>query len=445
MTPLSHLLYERARRLVPGGTQLLSKRPEMFLPEGWPTYYRKARGVEVVDVDGRRYVDVSIMGVGACVLGYGDPDVDAAVHEAVDRGVMCTLNAPEEIELAELLCDLHPWAGMVRYTRSGGEAMAVAVRIARAHTGRDTVAFCGYHGWSDWYLAANLADERALDGHLMPGLDPAGVPRALRNTSLPFFYNRLDQLEAIVATHGRDLAAIVMEPRRGEAPEPGFLEGVRALADETGTVLIFDEITTGFRMTTGGAHLLLGVEPDMAVFAKAMANGYAMAAVVGRESVMTAAQSTFISSTNWTERIGPAAALAAIRKHRRERVADHIAHAGDKVREGWRRAAHHAGVPLRTKGLPCLPEFHIDLPGGRVLATLFVKRMLERGYLAFFQFKPSWAHRDEHLDRYLVDVGEVFEELAEAARKGDAQERLSGPPARDGFFRLTEGRQEEPR
>jgi len=444
MTPLSHLLYERARRLIPGGSQLLSKRPEMFLPEGWPAYYREARGVEVVDVDGRRYVDMSIMGVGACVLGYSDPDVDTAVREAVDRGVMCTLNAPEEVDLAELLCELHPWAGMVRYTRSGGEAMAVAVRIARAHTRRDVVAFCGYHGWSDWYLAANLGDEQALDGHLMPGLDPVGVPRALRGTAFPFYYNRLDQLEAIVREHGRNLAAIVMEPRRGEAPEPGFLEGVRALADETGAVLVFDEITTGFRMTEGGIHLLLGVEPDIAVFAKAMANGYAMAAVLGRETIMAAAQSTFISSTNWTERIGPVAALATIRKHRRVKAAEHLSRIGDRVREGWITAARRAGVPLRTRGLSCLPEFRLELPEGKLLTTLFVKRMLERGYLAFFQFKPSWAHQEEHLTRYLADVETVFEELAEAARRGDAQQRLAGPPARDGFFRLTEGRQEEP-
>ncbi len=435
-------LYEQARRRIPGGTQLLSKRPEMFLPNGWPTYYREARGIEVVAVDGRRYVDMANMGVGACVLGYADPDVDAAVREAVARGVACTLNAPEEVELAELLCELHPWAGMVRYTRSGGEAMAVAVRIARAHTRRDVVAFCGYHGWSDWYLAANLGDEQALDGHLMPGLDPAGVPRALRGTAFPFFYNRIDQLEAIVREHGHNLAAIVMEPRRGEAPEPGFLEGVRALADETGAVLVFDEITTGFRMTVGGIHRMLGVEPDIAVFAKAMANGYAMAAVIGREPVMEAAQSTFISSTNWTERIGPTAALATIRKLKRHDVPAYICRVGEEVRAGWLETGERAGLPVRSAGLPCSPELHFDHPEGRTLITLFVKRMLERGYLTFFQFKPSWAHRGDHVAAYLAHVEEVFGELAEAVQKGDASERLAGPPSLPGFFRLTEGPRE---
>src|SRR5712691_10997055 len=225
-------LYRRAKKLIPGGTQLLSKRPEMFLPDVWPSYFSTARGVEVTDVDGNTYIDMSMMAIGACVLGYADAEVDAAVKAAVDAGSASTLNAPEEVALAELLCELHPWAGMVRFARSGGEAMMIAVRIARASRRRDKVAFSGYHGWGDWYLAANLGDDTALDGQLMPGLEPAGVPRGLKGTAFPFHYNRLDQLKAIVDAHGRELAAIVMEPVRSEPPSAGFLEGVRGLANE---------------------------------------------------------------------------------------------------------------------------------------------------------------------------------------------------------------------
>ena len=169
-------LYRKARKLIPGGTQLLSKRPEMLLPEQWPSYFAKAQGVQVWDLDGRKYIDMSYMGIGSCILGYADPDVDKAVHAAVDAGSMTTLNCPEEVELAELLCELHPWASMVRYARCGGEAMAVAVRVARAATGREKVAFCGYHGWHDWYLAANLGDSAALDGIFCLAL----IPRACR-------------------------------------------------------------------------------------------------------------------------------------------------------------------------------------------------------------------------------------------------------------------------
>lgn len=430
-------LYCRAKQFIPGGTQLLSKRPEMFLPEKWPAYYDQARGVEVVDLDGNRYVDMSIMGVGACVLGYADPEVDDAVRQAIGHGSMCTLNAPEEVALAELLCELHPWAQMVRYARSGGEAMAMGVRIARAHTRRDKVAFCGYHGWMDWYLAANLGEDDALDGHLMPGLAPVGVPRALRGTALPFHYNRIDQLRTIVGLERDNLAAIVLEPQRSQSPAPGFLEEVRELATRIGAVLVFDEITTGFRMTAGGIHLLTGIAPDMAVFAKAMSNGYAMAAVVGTGAVMQAAQSTFISSTNWTERLGPAAALATIRKYRRENVAAHLVRIGTMVMKGWEQAANDTGIQLHTSGLPSLSHFTFEHPDELALNTLFTQLMLERGYLAWNQFKPSFAHQEHHVQSYLAAVEDVFASLSQAIQAGDVANRLQGPPARRGFYRLT--------
>jgi glutamate-1-semialdehyde 2,1-aminomutase len=430
-------LYRRAKQRIPGGTQLLSKRPEMFLPDAWPPYFSSARGIEVTDLDGNTFVDMSMMAIGACVLGYADPDVDAAVKAAIDAGVASTLNAPEEVDLAELLCELHPWADMVRYARSGGEAMAVAVRIARAHTRRDTVAFCGYHGWSDWYLAANLGERDALDGQLMPGLDPVGVPRGLAGTALPFHYNRIDELTALADARGRELAAIVMEPQRGADPAPGFVGAVRDIARDVGAVLIFDEVTTGWRMTDGGIHKLIGVDPDLAVFAKSMANGYAMAAVLGRAAVMEAAQSTFISSTNWTERVGTVAALATIRKFRRDRVADHLQAIGNLAFDTWRAAAQRAGLRIRTYGLPSLTHLEFEGDDEVGLATLFAQEMLDRGYLAFTQFKPSFAHQPAHLAPYGTAVDGAFAVLADAVRAGDCRSRLKGPCAQRGFYRLT--------
>ena len=429
-------LFTRACKVIPGGTQLLSKRPSMFLPGQWPSYFSKAHGVEVTDLDGRTYIDMSMMGIGACVLGYADPEVDRAAKDAIDAGVASTLNAPEELVLAELLLDLHPWAQMVRYSRGGGEAMSIAVRIARAQTGRDKVAFCGYHGWCDWYLAANLSEDEALDAHLLPGLEPRGVPRGLQGTALPFHYNRFDQLKEVADANRNELAAIVMEPQRGQEPAPGFLKKVRDLASELGAVLIFDEITTGFRMTDGGIHLLSGVNPDIAVFAKAMANGYAMAAVIGTETVMQAAQTTFISSTNWTERIGPAAAIATIGKFRREKVAPHLIAIGNQVMEGWKAIAHRTGLRLHTSGLPSLCHFSFEHEQELVLTTLFTQMMLERGYLAYNQFKPSFAHTSEHVKSYLATVEEVFGILAKAVIQPDLYTRLQGPVAQRGFYRL---------
>ncbi len=430
-------LYRHARERIPGGTQLLSKRPEMFLPEQWPSYFSRAAGVLVWDLDGRQYIDMSHNAIGANVLGAADPDVDAAVVRAIRDGIASTLNAPEEVELADLLCELHPWANMVRYARTGGEAMAIAVRIARAHTGRDIVVFCGYHGWHDWYLAANLAEEQALDGHLLPGLSPAGVPRGLMGTALPFRYNQLDELEAILLRNRGQVAAIVMEPLRDHLPAPGFLEGVRRLANEAGIVLIFDEITAAMRLTTGGAHLTLGIAPDVAVLAKAISNGYPMAAVIGIEKVMQAAQSSFISSTYWTDRIGPVAALATIRKHREHNVAAHLQRIGERVQQGWKKEASRAGLAVDVGGIAPLSHFNVMGPASQVAQTVFTQLMLDRGFLAGKGFYATFAHADEHVDSYLTAVREVFAQISAAIADGGIENRLRGPIAHSGFARLT--------
>ncbi|MBI4442279.1 MAG: aminotransferase class III-fold pyridoxal phosphate-dependent enzyme [Acidobacteria bacterium] len=437
MSGTGQQLYQRARKRIPGGTQLLSKRPEMFLPEQWPSYYREARGAYVWDLDGNQYADMSYNGIGACVLGAADPDVNEAVKLAIDKGSMSTLNCPEEVELADLLCELHPWAEMVRYARTGGEAMVIAIRIARAHTQRDRIAFCGYHGWHDWYLAANLSEVDALDGHLLPGLDPAGVPRCLTGTALPFHYNRVEELEAIVSRHGLELAAIVMEPIRSDKPQPGFLERVKEIAQETGAVLIFDEITSAFRLNCGGAHLLFGVEPSIAVFAKAISNGYAMAAILGKSAVMESAQSTFISSTYWTERIGPAAALATIRKHRQCRVAEHLIRMGNLVQEGWKGAAKDAGVCVEVGGIPPLSHFTIEGSEGQGALALFTQAMLERGFLANKAFYATFAHSQELVNEYRKAAGEVFAIISQGLGRGTLTSQLKGPAAHSGFTRLT--------
>jgi glutamate-1-semialdehyde 2,1-aminomutase len=429
-------MQDRARRRIPGMTQLLSKRPDQFSGGVWPGYFQKARGVEVWDLDGNRYIDMSIGGIGANVLGYADPDVDEGVRGAIANGTSCSLNCTEEVELADLLCELHPWADQVRYARTGGESMAMAVRIARAATGRDVVAFCGYHGWHDWYLAANLGAGDVLGGHLLQGLNPAGVPRVLAGTAFPFRYNHVAELEAIAARCGRNLAAIVMEPIRSEAPAPGFLEEVREIATRTGAVFIFDEISSGFRLNSGGAHLLFGVPPDVAVFSKAMGNGYPIAAVIGRGVVMEAAQKTFLSSTYWTERIGPTAALATIRKHRQHQTGTHLVRIGQLVQKGWKDLAEKHGVGIEVRGIPPLSHFSYTGHEPQAIKALFVQLMLDRGYLASTSFYAMGAHTDEHVEGYLCAADSVFAELAGAQHNGTVMARLRGRPASAGFTRL---------
>ncbi len=435
--------YRRARQIIPGGTQLLSKRPEMYAPEQWPAYYAEARGCDVTDLDGRRYVDMSTSGIGACLLGYADPDVTAAVVRRVQRGSMCTLNCPEELELAELLLSLHPWAEQARFCRSGGEAMAIAVRLARAATGRDRVAFCGYHGWSDWYLAANLPvpgeDDRddPLRGHLLPGLPPTGVPRGLAGTALPFTYNHLDQLERLVRRYGQELGAVVMEPTRSVDPQPGFLEGVKELCRSCGAVLIFDEISAGWRFALGGAHLHYGVTPDVAVFAKALGNGHPIAAIIGRRDVMQAAQTSFISSTYWTEGVGYAAAVATLRKMQQVDVRSYVRQIGEQFREGWRELSAKHDVPMRLAGHPVLLSLGFDHPDAAALSTLLTTRMLERGFLVGVGFYPTLAHQPAHVTACLDAADDVMAELATAIRQNDVTTRLAGPVRHTGFARLT--------
>ncbi|MBT9614051.1 MAG: aminotransferase class III-fold pyridoxal phosphate-dependent enzyme [Burkholderiales bacterium] len=425
-------LYSRAKSLIPGGTQLLSKRPEMFAPDVWPSYYSKAKGCRVWDLDGREFIDMSIMAVGACILGYADDEVDDAVVQALRSGVNSSLNCPEEVELAEALIELHPWFGMVRYARSGGEAMGLAVRIARAHTRRDVIMFSGYHGWNDWYLAANLADSAGLDGQLMPGLQPNGVPRGLLGTAIPFDANNIDSLREKVRGKEKQIAAIIIEPARGEDAPAGYLKALRELATEIGAVLIFDEITSGFRMCAGGIHRNYGVHPDMAVFAKSMANGYAMSVVMGIEKVMQSAQTTFISSTNWTDRIGPTAALATLRKYQRLGVEKHLIDTGSQVKQIWRGAAETHGMEINVTGLPSLAAFAFKSANTIALNTRFTIEMLKRGFLGFRQFKPSLAHQPTDIEKYQIAVNEVFALIA-----ADPASSIDTPLAHTGFQRLT--------
>jgi glutamate-1-semialdehyde 2,1-aminomutase len=431
-------MQERAKVLIPGVTQLLSKRPDRFSLGVWPGYYSKAKGAEVWDLDGNRYVDMSLGGIGANVLGYADPDVDLAVIKAIRKGTSSSLNCPEEIELAERLCELHPWAEMVRYARTGGEAMTIAVRIARAHTEKDKVAFCGYHGWHDWYLAANLGTENALGEHLISGLNPRGVPKGLTGTAIPFRYNHLEDLRGIVASYGKDLGAIVMEPIRNQEPAPGFLEGVRALASETGAVWIIDEISAGFRLTTGGAHRVLTKAcPDIAVFSKALGNGYPIAAVIGTSKVMSSAQTTFISSTNWTERVGPVAAIATIRKHGSVDAAKHLVALGERVQSGWLESASRHGLSIKVEGMKPMGHFNFEGDNAQAMKAYFIQLMLEQGFLASNLFYAMYAHTFDHVGRYLEAGDRAFEQIAYALAQGDLEKRLLGKPSSVGFRRIT--------
>ena len=429
-------LYKYAKKIIPGGTQLLSKRPEMHLPNLWPSYYKKAKGCEIWDLDGKKYIDMSYMGIGACVLGYADKDVDSAVKNAIKNSIATTLNSPLEIELAELLFKLHPWASMARFACTGGEALAIAIRIARAKSGKDKVLFCGYHGWHDWYLASNLADDKALDGHLIPGLKPLGVPRALKGTSVPFSYNDTKEFLRLIKLYKKDVGVVIIEPLRNSLPDKKFLKTIRQTTKKNNIVLVIDEVSAGFRLTTGGAHMVLGIKPDIAVFSKALGNGYPVSAIIGRKAVMSLAEDSFISSTNWTNSIGLAAAIATIRKFKKQKTARHLIQMGNKVKNGWEQLAKKHNLQIHISGAINY-HFEFEYSNPLTLKTLFTKLMLNEGFLATTAFYASLSHQNIHIKKYLNAVDKVFATISLALKNNDVEWQLRNEVCHAGFRRLT--------
>jgi glutamate-1-semialdehyde 2,1-aminomutase len=416
-------LWRAAKTKVSCGTGLRSKWAELYDPRSWPSYFSRCSGCDIWDLNGRHYRDFGA-GAGAIVLGYSDPDVNRAVKRRIDAGSYCQLLSPEELALADLLLELHPWAGRVRYARGGGDAMAVAVRIARAATGKSGIAFCGYHGWHDWYLSANLADESSLDGHLLPGLQPLGVPRELSGTAVPFRFNDWASFESALERLEGRLAAVVLEPMRTQFPHDGFLEKIAERCRQKRAVFILDEITSGWRFGFPGAHTVLGIQPDVAVYAKAISNGFPCAAIIGRGNVMDAANPSFISSSYWTDGVGPAAALASIRKMRALNAQARVWELGATMQQGLSHLAErYPTLKMKSWGLPGNPYMTFDLGRNSPhVKALIVRRMLGHGFLStggasFIMF----AHNEQIISEYLEALDTVLAEICKLA----AAERLS--------------------
>lgn len=429
-------MYLRAQRAISGGNMLLSKHPDRFLPEAWPGYFKDAKGCLITDLDGVEYTDLCIMGIGTNILGYSHPEVDEAVTEAVRNGNMSTFNAPEEVELAEKLIELNPWASKVKFARSGGEINSIAVRIARAATGRSKVILCGYHGWHDWYLATNIENKSNLNQHIVPGLAPTGVPKELAGTALTFNYNDLDMLEKLLSSNQGTIAAIKMEVKRNSEPECGFLEGVKNLAQKFGAVLIFDECTSGFRETFGGVFNHYQVVPDIAVFAKALGNGYAVSACVGTEEVMQAAANSFISSTFWTERIGSVAALKTLQIMEREQSWERITNLGSYFRSKMSEASARFNIDINFQGMRALTTYSFGSKFDQKYKTLITQEMLKKKILASNMIYFSISHNEEMLDNYIEAIQPCLEIIARCENGDDIDRYLEFGAASVGFGRL---------
>ena len=412
-------LQKYAHTIIPGLSGLLGKRPEMYLPGGnWPTYYKKAKGITIWGIDRKKYLDFTMVGIGTSVLGYSDKDINSAAIKAIKSGSMTTLNPLEDVELAEELLKIHPWAGSVKFARTGGESMSIAVRLSRAFTKKDKVLFCGYHGWQDWYLSANLKSNKKLNDHLLPGLEPLGVPKGLVGSVIPFRFNNWEDLEKIVKKNAKDSAAIILEPCRERFPDQNYLKELRRISVKNNCVLIFDEITSGWRINTGGAHQKFKINPDIVVYGKTIANGIPMGAIVGRKKIISLALKSFISSSFWTEKVGPSCALTFIKKHRKLKVGEKLNKIGLIIKKVWRDAARKSNLDIEINGINPLATFKLKTENWPATITYFNQEMLKKGILASDRCYANLQHDEKSINRYRNACEEIFQNIYALEKKG---------------------------
>ena len=427
-------LYELGKKLIPNGTNLFGKRSELYLPDKWPAYYKNAKGCKITDLDNNKYYDFNMVGIGANVLGYCDKDVIRASKNAINSGNLTTLNPPEDIELAKVLIELHPWADMVRYARTGGEITAIAVRLARAFTQKSHVAICGYHGWHDWYLSANLNDGAKLNDHFLPGLKPLGVPNEMKGLTHAFKYGDISELRKIIDQF--PIGTVIMEPLRGKKLEKNFLLQIKELCERNNIVLIFDEVTSGVREYIGGHHMLEGIYPDLALFGKTISNGIPMSVVIGKKEIMGKAMDTFISSTYWTDKSGPAAALATIKKMKNINSPKKLVKIGEEIRKSLEEAASENSLNIKFYGSLCLTSFELEVSDWQSSLTLYTQEMLKLGILSSDRIYANIGHNKKALNYFKKSLKIVFKIIKQCDILNSTKTRLEGSVRDPSFGRI---------
>ena len=426
-------IWNDAKKIIPNGNHLLSKNPDLFLPGKWPAYYRKAKGCFIWDLNGKKYTDLCLMGVGTNILGYAHTSIDKKVIKSIKESNMCSLNSIEEFLLSKELIKIHPWFDMVRYARTGAEANAVAIRISRAFTNKDNVAVCGYHGWHDWYMAANFK-KKTLDSHLFPNLKTRGVVKNLKNTIFSFEYNDLEELKKIIKK--KNIGTISMEVSRSYKPKNNFLKKIREIANKNKIVLIFDECSSGFRECLGGLHKKFNVKPDMAMFGKALGNGYAITAVLGTRKIMEKVNDTFISSTFWSERIGYVAGLAVLKEMKKKEPWKKINKLGKYVKKNWSLIAKRNKLSIEVLGLDAMPSFVFKDKNHNLFKSYITQEFLKKNILASNVIYLSTAHSKKIIDKYLKILNLIFKKIKFCKDQNNLNNLVKGKLAQMGMSRL---------
>ena len=428
-------LWRRANVLIPSGNMLISKNPNLYLPNKWPTYFKKSKKISVWDLKNQKYTDMATMGVGTNILGYANSQIDKSVQNVLKKGTMTTLNCYEEVYLAEKLVAMHPWSEMVKFARTGGEANSISIRIARAASSKDNIAFCGYHGWHDWYLSSNLGNKNNLDEHLISSLNPLGVPNNLKNTAFPFSYGDFKTLEKLIKK--RNIGIIKMEVCRSSKPDISFLKKVRNIATKKKIILIFDECTSGFRESFGGLQKKINIKPDILILGKALGNGYPITAVLGKKEIMEYAEKTFISSTFWTDRIGPTAAIKTLEIMEKVKSWEKITKMGNYLNNQWKKIAKENNLNIKIEGLPAISKFTIKSNNFNAYKTFITQEMLKKKFLASNTVYLSIYHDKKIINEYLSILNDLFG-VIKKCESGNENifNKLEGPVAKKPFERL---------
>ena len=422
--PKSDELYARAQPIMHPVTQTLAKGPGQYTKGASPKYVKRGKGAHVWDVDGNEYIDYQ-MGIGPLSLGYAYPRVDEAIRAQLEDGITFSMMHELEVTVAELLHELIPNAESVRISKTGADVCSAAIRVARAFTGREQVLCCGYHGWHDWYIGTTSRDK--------------GIPQEVENLTTAFEYNNIDSLKALL---NDNVACVILEPFIYDAPKDNFLHEVARLCKENGTLLIFDEMWTGFRIAVGGAQEYFGIKADLAVFSKACANGMPIALLTGRADVMRLfEQEVFFFTTFGGEALSLAATVATIAEMREKNVPAALAAQGKKLKDGYNALAAELDLAQYTKcyGYDCRTLVTFDPSAGNPLEVkAFVQQELfKRGILWSASHNMSFSHTDEDITKTLAAYREVLGLLKEAIEKQDVAARLEGEPVEPVFRKVT--------
>ncbi len=406
------ILWRKALKIIPSGNSFLSKNPVRFKSDKWPIYFSKAKGSAVWDLDGKKYHDFSLMGVGTNILGYSNKKVDQAVSKKIKNGNMTTLNCPEEVIFSDMLLKIHPWAQMAKFAKTGAEANAIAVRLSRAYNKKNKIVICGYHGWHDWYLSAIYSKKNYLDTHLFPNLKTEGVPKYLKRYVYSVKYNDLTSLKKII-NKDKDISSLIMEVERDHKPQKKYLKSIRKLCNEKNVCLIFDECTTGFRDVYGGLHLKYGVNPDIAMFGKAIGNGYSITSIIGKKRIMKLSNRSFISSTFWSERSGFVAGIATLNEMKRIKSWKIISAKGRKIKRLLSLEAQKWGLIIKFSGLDALIKFNILNPKIKDYQKIITSEMIKNNFLATNSIYVSVTHTEKLIKKYVKEMSKIFKKISQ--------------------------------